>query len=63
MSDYNKLTIESGSDAGSFVRNLQGNTGTGFAEGTHVHKDWWAKTKTFEQVKQDTLLPDRKSNV
>jgi len=54
MSDYNKLTIESGSDAGSFVRNLQGNTGTGFAEGTHVHKDWWAKTKTFEQVKQDT---------
>jgi hypothetical protein len=54
MSDYNKLTIKSGSDAGSFVRNLQGNTGTGFAEGTHVHKDWWAKTKTFEQVKQDT---------
>jgi len=36
------------------VRTLQGNTGTGFAEGTHVHKDWWAKTKTFEQVKQDT---------
>lgn len=54
MSDYNKLTIESGSDAGSFVRTLQGNTGTGFAEGSHVHKDWWAKTKTFEQVKQDT---------
>ena len=54
MSDYNKLTIGSGADAGSFVRTLQGNTGTGFAEGTHVHKDWWAKTKTFEQVKQDT---------
>jgi hypothetical protein len=54
MSDYNKLTIESGSDVGSFVRTLQGNSGTGFAEGTHVHKDWWSKTKTFEQVKQDT---------
>jgi len=56
MSDYNKLTIESGADAGSFVRTLQGNTGTGFAEGSHVHKDWWAKTKTFEQVSQDTQI-------
>jgi len=54
MSDYNKLTIDSNASAGSFVRTLQGNTGTGFAEGSHVHKDWWAKTKTFEQVKQDT---------
>lgn len=54
MSDYNKLTIGSSVSEGSFVRTLQGNTGTGFAEGTHVHKDWWAKTKTFEQVKQDT---------
>ena len=54
MSDYNKLTIGSDASTGSFVRTLQGNTGTGFAEGTHVHKDWWAKTKTFEQVKQDT---------
>ena len=54
MSDYNKLTIQSDVSEGSFVRTLQGATGTGFAEGTHVHKDWWAKTKTFEQVKQDT---------
>jgi len=54
MSDYNKLTIGSDVAEGSFVRTLQGATGTGFQEGTHVHKDWWAKTKTFEQVKQDT---------
>ena len=33
-----------------FVSGLQGNTGKGFNEGTHVHKDWWAKTKTYEQV-------------
>jgi len=53
MSDYNKLTIQSDASTGSFVRTLQGATGTGFQEGTHVHKDWWAKTKTFEQVMQD----------
>ena len=47
---YEKLTITSDKDAGSFVRNLQGVTGTGFAEGTHVHKDWWSKTMTYEQV-------------
>lgn len=51
---YDKLTIDSDVSAGSFVRNLQGSTGKGFQEGTHVHKDWWAKTKTFEQVMQDT---------
>lgn len=53
---YNKLTIDSDKDEGSFVRNLVGNTGTGFAEGTHVHKDWWAKTKTYEQVMQDCQI-------
>jgi hypothetical protein len=53
MSDYNKLTIQSDVSQGSFVRTLQGNTGTGFEKGTHVHKDWWAKTKTYEQVMQD----------
>lgn len=47
---YNKLTIDSDANAGSFVRTLEGRTGTGFAEGTHVHKDWWSKTKTYEQV-------------
>jgi hypothetical protein len=49
---YEKLTIASDNGAGSFVRTLQGATGTGFAEGTHVHKDWWAKTQTYEQVMQ-----------
>jgi hypothetical protein len=47
---YEKLQIDSDPNAGSFVRTLQGNHGTGFAEGTHVHKDWWSKTKTYEQV-------------
>lgn len=51
---YDKLTIDSDVSTGSFVRTLEGATGKGFAEGTHVHKDWWAKTKTFEQVMQDT---------
>lgn len=50
---YNKIVIDSDKDAGSFVRNLQGNTGKGFADGTHVHKDWWSRTKTYEQVMQD----------
>ena len=50
---YNRLEITSDKNQGSFVRNLQGVTGTGFQQGTHVHKDWWAKTKTYEQVMQD----------
>lgn len=53
MTAYNKLTITSDKSEGSFVRNLVGQTGTGFEKGTHVHKDWWAKTKTYEQVMQD----------
>jgi len=53
MSDYNRLTIDSDKNAGAFVRNLQGVTGTGFAEGTHVHKDWWSKTKSYEDVMQE----------
>lgn len=51
---YEKLVISSGKDEGSFVRSLQGNTGKGFEDGTHVHKDWWSKTLTFEQVMEDT---------
>ena len=50
---YNRLEITSDKNQGSFVRNLQGVTGTGFQQGTHAHKDWWAKTKTYEQVMQD----------
>lgn len=53
MSDYKKIVIDSDKSEGSFVRNLRGNTGTGFADGTHVHKDWWSKTKTYEQVMED----------
>lgn len=53
---YDKLTIDSDVNAGSFVRNLRGATGTGFAEGSHVHKDWWSKTLTYEQVKEQAQV-------
>ncbi len=56
MSDYNKLTIKSDVSQGDFVRTLQGSTGIGFEKGTHVHKDWWAKTKTYEQVMEDAQV-------
>ena len=49
---YEKLQIMSDVSQGDFVRTLQGATGTGFQKGTHVHKDWWAKTQTYEQVMQ-----------
>lgn len=51
---YDVLKIDSHKNTGSFVRSLQGNTGKGFEDNTHVHKDWWAKTKSFEDVMQDT---------
>jgi hypothetical protein len=47
---YDKIEMTADKDAGSFVRNLQGDTGVGFAENSHVHKDWWAKTQTFDDV-------------
>jgi hypothetical protein len=53
---YEKLQINSDPNAGSFVRNLQGATGTGFQDKTHVHKDWWAKTKTYEQVMESCQI-------
>lgn len=34
---------------GGFVKTLQGSTGVGFQEGFHVHKDWYAKTLSFDQ--------------
>lgn len=49
---YDKLVIKSDVSQGDFVRTLQGATGVGFQKGTHVHKDWWAKTQTYEQVMQ-----------
>ena len=53
MSDYSKIVMKADKSQGSFVRDLQGHVGKGFEDGTHVHKDWWAKTKTYEQVMQD----------
>lgn len=53
---YEKLQIMSNPSQGDFVRTLQGNTGTGFQDGTHVHKDWWAKTQTYEQVMESCQI-------
>jgi hypothetical protein len=53
---YEKLTIDSAPSQGDFVRTLEGRTGTGFQEGTHVHKDWWAKTQTYEQVMESCQI-------
>jgi len=54
MSVYEKIKIASDVTEGSFVRSLVGNTGTGFAENTHVHKDWWAKTESYDTVLEKT---------
>ena len=49
MSEYEKLQMTAGKDEGGFVKNLKGQTGTGFAAGTHVHKDWYAKTQSYDE--------------
>lgn len=49
MSDYEKLRMTAGKTEGSFVENLQGNTGTGFQDGWRVHKDWYAKTLSYDE--------------
>jgi len=54
MSVYEKIKIASDVTEGSFVRSLVGETGTGFAENTHVHKDWWAKTESYDTVLEKT---------
>lgn len=54
MTVYEKIKIDSDASEGSFVRNLTGSTGTGFADGTHVHKDWWAKTESYDTVLEKT---------
>jgi hypothetical protein len=47
--DYEMLRPSAGTkDEGNFVQTLQGQTGTGFQKNTHVHKDWWAQTQSFE---------------
>ena len=35
---------------GAFVRTLVGGTGTGFADDSHVHKDWYQKTQSYDDV-------------
>ena len=48
--NYEKLQMTADKSEGSFVRNLQGQTGTGFAENTHVHKDWYATTMSYDDA-------------
>ena len=50
MSDYEKLKMTADASEGSFVRTLQGETGTGFAEDIHVHKDWYATTIDYDEA-------------
>ena len=50
MSDYEKLQMTADKNEGSFVRNLQGETGTGFEKNTHVHKDWYATTIDYDEA-------------
>ena len=51
MSDYEKITPDSSNRGkGDFVKTLQGQFGTGVQGGTHVHKDWWAKTLSYDDV-------------
>lgn len=46
MSSVIKMTASA--SEGSFVKELVGATGTGFQEGWHIHKDWFAKTIDFD---------------
>ena len=50
MSNYEKLKMTADASEGSFVKTLQGATGTGFAEGVHVHKDWYATTISYDEA-------------
>jgi len=38
--------------AGEFVENLEGRTGTGFAEGSRVHKDWMEGTVGYDAAQE-----------
>ena len=50
MSDYEKLEMTAAKTEGSFVRSLQGQTGVGFEKNTHVHKDWYATTMSYDDA-------------
>jgi hypothetical protein len=45
-----KIEMTAGKSEGSFVANLQGATGVGFAENQHVHKDWWKTTTSYDDA-------------
>ena len=50
-SEYTKIVPSASTkDDGSFVKNLVGKTGKGVETNTHVHKDWWAKTLSYDTV-------------
>lgn len=42
------LKMTAGVNEGAFVKELVGATGTGFQDGWHIHKDWFAKTIDFD---------------
>ena len=47
---YEKLQMTADKNEGSFVKDLQGKTGVGFAENHHVHKDWYATTIGYDEA-------------
>ena len=50
MTDYEKLQMTANASEGSFVRELQGQTGVGFQKDMHVHKDWYATTIDYDEA-------------
>ena len=49
--EYSKIVPSASTKGqGAFVRDLVGGTGTGFADGVHVHKDWYSKTYSYDDV-------------
>ena len=64
MSDYEKLQMTADKNEGSFVRNLQGQTGTGFEKNTHVHKDWYASTIDYDTaLDQAQMAVDEREDI
>jgi len=53
MDDYQKLEMTADKRVGSFVSNLQGRTGVGFEKNSHVHKDWYATTMSYEDAMEN----------
>ena len=55
--EYKKLSMNGKHvDAGNFVRNLEGRTGTGFAAGHHVHKDWFNQCLSYDDMMETLQL-------